>query len=119
MAVGLETGAKVWEIPFGGTRDRAPFFPFDLNLGLPSMGGPIVTASGLVFIGASMDRWMGAYHVDTGEMLWKGRLPAGGQATQMNYRLRPDGRQFVVIAAGAWDTREHASDSVVAYVLVD
>ncbi len=118
MAVSLETGEKRWEIPFGSTRDMLRFVPFGLDLGLPSMGGPIVTASGLVFIGASMDRYLRAYHVETGELLWRARLPAGGQATPLTYRVRPGGRQFVVIAAGGHGTLgTKPGDFVVAYAL--
>ena len=47
-----------------------------------------------------MDNYLRAFDIDTGAELWKGRLPAGGQATPMTYRLRGDGKQFVVIAAG-------------------
>lgn len=118
MAVSLETGSKVWEIPFGTTRDMLPFFPFGLDFGMPSMGGPIVTASGLVFIGASMDRALRAYDVESGELLFEGRLPAGGQATPMTYRIAPDSRQLVVIAAGGHGTLgTRSGDSVVAYAL--
>ena len=68
------------------------------------MGGPVATASGLVFIGAAMDDYLRAYDTRTGEELWRARLPAGGQATPMTYRLREDGRQYVVIAAGGHGT---------------
>jgi quinoprotein glucose dehydrogenase len=117
LAVDLDTGEKRWEVPFGTTRGLAPF-PFWFEIGLPSMGGPLVTASGLVFIGAAMDGYLRAVDVETGEELWKTHLPAGGQATPMTYRLRADGRQFVVIAAGG-----HGSlgvplgDSLVAFAL--
>lgn len=118
MAVSLDTGEKVWEIPFGSTRDMVSFFPIGLNFGLPSMGGPIVTAGGLVLIGASMDRYLRAYDVETGQLLFQGRLPAGGQATPMTYRAGSAGRQFVVIAAGGHGTLgTKAGDSVVAYAL--
>ena len=56
---------------------------------MPNMGGPLVTGSGLVFIAAALDDYLRAFDVETGEELWKGRLPAGGQATPMTYRLRP------------------------------
>ena len=61
---------------------------------------PIVTGGGLIFIGAALDDALRAFDSETGEELWKGRLPAGGQATPMTYRARPGGRQFVVVAAG-------------------
>jgi quinoprotein glucose dehydrogenase len=80
------------------------------------MGGPIVTDGGLAFIGAAMDNYLRAFDVDTGRELWKGRLPAGGQATPMSYQV--NGRQFVVIAAGGHgglDTKQ--GDYVVAFAL--
>jgi len=118
MAVSLESGEKIWEVPFGTTRDMIPYFPFGLDFGLPSMGGPMVTKSGLVFIGASMDAYLRAYSVESGELLWKARLPAGGQATPMTYRVGSEGRQFVVIAAGGHGTLGTVpGDAVVAYAL--
>jgi quinoprotein glucose dehydrogenase len=103
LAVDFATGQVRWEVPLGTTRDLAPV-PIPLPLGLPNMGGPIVTASGLVFIGAALDDYLRAYDVETGEELWRARLPAGGQATPMTYRLREDGRQYVVLAAGGHGT---------------
>jgi quinoprotein glucose dehydrogenase len=117
QAVDLERGEVVWEIPFGTTRGQAPW-PFWFEFGMPSMGGPIVTAGGLVFIGAAMDGYLRAYDVETGRELWRHSLPAGGQATPMTYRLRPDGRQFVVIAAGGHGTLgTEPGDAVVAFSL--
>ena len=118
MAVSLESGEKLWSVPFGTTRDMVPFFPIGLNFGLPSMGGPMVTKSGLIFIGAAMDAYLRAYSVETGKLLWQDRLPAGGQATPMTYRVRPGGRQFVVIAAGGHGTLGTVpGDAIVAYAL--
>lgn len=89
LAVELASGEVKWEVPLGfGT------------IGTPNLGGPIVTAGDLVFIGAALDNYLRAFDVETGEELWKGGLPAGGQATPMTYRLGENGRQFVVIAAG-------------------
>ena len=117
MAVSLETGEKVWEVPFGTVRDMTPL-PIPWNLGMPSMGGPIVTASGLAFIGASMDNYLRAYDVATGEELWRARLPAGAQATPMTYRVEKGGRQYVVIAAGGHATLGTTlGDYVIAYAL--
>ena len=84
------------------------------------MGGPITTASGLVFIGAAMDNYLRAFDIDTGEELWKGRLPAGGQATPMTYRLRENGKQYVVLAAGGHrNMGTTVGDSVVTFALPD
>ena len=69
-----------------------------VELGTPNLGGPIVTAGGLVFIGATMDNYLRAFDVATGEERWKGSLPAPGLATPMTYVW--EGRQYVVIYAG-------------------
>lgn len=116
-AIDLQTGKKVWEVPLGTTRDQAPF-PVWLRLGVPNQGGPLSTASGLTFIGAATDNYLRAFDSRSGEELWKHRLPAGGQATPMSYRLSTDSRQYVVIAAGG-----HAylgtklGDAIVAFAL--
>lgn len=117
LAVDLNSGEVKWEVPLGTIRDLAPV-PIPLAFGTPSMGGPIATAGSLVFIGAASENYLRAYDVETGEELWKGRLPAGGQATPMTYRLSEDGRQFVVIAAGGHGRLGTTiGDSVVAFAL--
>lgn len=84
------------------------------------MGGPITTASGLTFIAATTDFFLRAFDSETGEELWKGRLPTGGQATPMTYRTGPGQRQFVVIAAGGhWALGTPASDHIIAFALPD
>ena len=116
-AIDLATGTVRWEVPLGTTRDLLPV-PIAIRSGTPNMGGPIVTASGLVFIGAAMDNYLRAFDVETGKELWKGRLPAGGQATPMTYRLREDGKQYVVIAAGGHGRLGTTlGDYVVAFAL--
>jgi quinoprotein glucose dehydrogenase len=119
LAVDLERGEVVWERPFGTTRDMTPL-PVGIELGLPSMGGPIVTAGGLAFIGAALDDYIRAYDVETGEEVWRERLPAGAQATPMTYRLEPGGPQVVVIAAGGHATLGTTpGDWVIAWALSD
>ena len=117
LAVDLDSGATRWEVPLGTTRGQAPW-PFWLPFGLPSMGGPMATASGLVFVGAAMDGYLRAFDVETGAELWRWHLPAGGQATPITYRLRRGGRQFVVISAGGHGTLgTPLGDSVIAFAL--
>jgi quinoprotein glucose dehydrogenase len=117
LAVDAATGEVKWEVPLGTIRDLAPV-PLPITLGTPNLGGPIVTGGGLVFIGAAMDNYLRAFDVETGQELWKGRLPAGGQATPMSYRLGENGRQFVVIAAGGHGRLgTDIGDSVVAFAL--
>ena len=117
LAIDLESGDKRWELPFGTTRGQAPW-PFWFEIGMPSMGGPLVTASGLVFLGAAMDGDFRAIDIASGATLWKTHLPAGGHATPMTYRLRKDGKQFVVIAAGGHGSLGVAlGDALVAFAL--
>jgi len=99
-ALDMRGGELLWRSSFGTIQDIAPAIVPNIGMGMPGMGGPIVTAGGLVFIGATMDNYLRAFDVDTGEKLWEGRLPAGGQATPMTYLDTKTGKQVVVIAAG-------------------
>jgi quinoprotein glucose dehydrogenase len=120
LAISLASGKVLWEVPLGTTRDLVAskiFLPIALGSGTPNLGGAIVTAGGLVFVGAAMDNYLRAFDIESGRELWKGRLPAGGQATPMTYRL-PNGRQYVVIAAGGHGKMGTTrGDSVVAFAL--
>lgn len=116
-AIDMHDGHQLWAVPFGTTEDLAPFSEYFIHgTGTPNFGGPIATASGLVFIGAALDNYLRAFDAKTGAELWKGRLPAGGQATPMTYVWR--GRQYVVIAAGghSMSGTKHG-DSVLAFAL--
>jgi quinoprotein glucose dehydrogenase len=116
-AIDMRTGQVVWEVTLGTTRDMAPGSQLFLrNTGTPNFGGPIATASGLVFIGAAMDNYLRAFDAQSGKELWRGRLPAGGQATPMTYVWK--GRQYVVIAAGGHGkSGTKRGDEVVAFAL--
>ncbi len=119
VALDIDAGELRWEVTLGTPRDLAPV-PLSIDWGTPNLGGPIVTASGLVFIGAAMDDYLRAFDIQTGAELWKGRLPAGGQATPMTYRLDPEGKQYVVIAAGGHGGLETTpGDFLVAFALPD
>ena len=115
VAVDLSSGAVKWRVPLGSIEKSLPI-QVEWNLGTPSLGGPIVTAGGLVFIAATMDNYLRAFELQTGKMLWRTALPAGGQATPMTYEA--DGRQFVVMVTGhhLW-FGSPAGDEVVAYAL--
>lgn len=116
-AIDMRTGRILWKAPLGTTQDLAPGSQFLLRgTGAPNFGGPITTASGLVFIGASLDDYLRAFDGATGRELWRGRLPAGGQATPMTYVWK--GRQYVVIAAGGHaKSNTRRGDQLVAFAL--
>ncbi|HBP6462748.1 TPA: membrane-bound PQQ-dependent dehydrogenase, glucose/quinate/shikimate family [Pseudomonas aeruginosa] len=116
MALELDSGRLLWRRPSGTVRDATPL-PLPFALGVPSLGGGLVTAGGLAFHAGTLDRYLRAYDLDTGEELWRARLPAGGQASPMSYRGR-DGRQYLVIVAGGHGSLgTRAGDHVLAFVL--
>jgi len=116
-AIDMTTGKILWEVPVGTVSDLAPGAQFLLpNVGTPNFGGPMVTASGLVFLGATLDNNLHAYDAATGKTLWTGRLPGGGQATPMTYVWK--GRQYILIASGRHSkSGTKAADQVVAFAL--
>jgi quinoprotein glucose dehydrogenase len=119
-AVDLRSGEVRWQVPLGTLRGAAPFpvWAFYGNFGAPGFGGGIATASGLYFYGGSMDRYMRAIDVETGEELWRDRLPFVAASVPLSYRLSESGRQFLVTAAGGNPVVE-MGDVIVAYALPD
>jgi quinoprotein glucose dehydrogenase len=118
VALDLGSGEIAWQRPLGTIEDLAPAPVPNLELGVPLVGGAITTGSGLIFVAAAADDYLRAFDVETGEELWKGRLPAGGQATPMTYAV--DDRQYVVIAAGGHgNLGSKRGDYVVAFALVE
>jgi quinoprotein glucose dehydrogenase len=112
----LATGRIVWRHRNGTVRDLAPV-PVPFRMGVPSLGGPLLTAGGVAFLSGTLDYYLRAYDAATGEELWRARLPAGGQATPMTYEAA-DGRQFVVVVAGGHGSLgTKAGDDVIAYAL--
>jgi len=115
-AIDLNQGLIAWQIPFGT-------YPEMEGKGLPptgtfNMGGPVVTAGGLIFLGGSMDEKFRAFDKETGEVLWETKLPAGGYATPAVYAI--DGKQYVVIAAGGGGKPgTRPGDAYVAFALPD
>jgi quinoprotein glucose dehydrogenase len=122
-AVDLIEGEIIWEQPFAKLRDFTPI-PLDIGVGMPSLGGPLVTGGGLIFIGAAPGHWLRAFDRENGEEIWRGALPAGANASPMTYQVRGDDgttRQFVVVAAGGhWafhDLGDILGDTLVAFAL--
>jgi quinoprotein glucose dehydrogenase len=120
-AIDLHTRRVVWERPLGVARDIGPLgirSNLPTVIGTPSLGGAIVTRSGLAFVGATIDEYFRAIDMSTGRTLWRSSLPAAGMATPMSYIGPRSGRQFVVIAASGHPKMPfNTSDSVVAYAL--
>jgi len=112
-AIDLNTGEHVWNVPLGELPElTAQGIP---RTGLENYGGPVATAGGLLFIGATRDEMFRAIDRDTGEVLWATRLPAGGYATPATYEVA--GRQYVVIAAGGGKMNTKSGDAYVAFAL--
>jgi glucose dehydrogenase len=115
-AIDLNTGTYAWQIPLGEYPELAA--KGMRNTGTENYGGPIVTAGGLVFIGATnFDRKFRAFDKATGKLLWEATLPFSGNATPATFQA--GGRQFVVIAAGGGKGRrgESSGGTYVAFAL--
>lgn len=114
-AVDLNTGEIKWKVPLGEYEElTARGIPVT---GTENYGGPVVTAGGIIFIGATADEKMRAFDKDTGEILWEADLPYGGNATPSTYMA--DGKQYVVMSAGGGKTNRPAGGSIVAFALPD
>lgn len=114
--VNLNTGKMVYRHRNGTVRDMTPL-PLPFKVGVPGIGGPMLTRGGVAFLGAAVDDYLRAYETTTGKVLWESRLPAGGQATPMTYRAS-DGKQYVVMVAGGHGSvGTKPGDYVIAYRL--
>ena len=113
-AINLDTAEIVWKIPFGEIPELAA--KGMKNTGSENYGGPVVTAGGLLFIGATNhDRKFRVIDKRTGELLWETTLPAAGNATPAVYEVK--GRQYVVIAAGGGKSGQPSGGTYVAFAL--
>jgi quinoprotein glucose dehydrogenase len=113
----LTTGKVFYRHVNGTVRDLSPI-PLPFKMGVPGIGGPMITKGGVAFLSGTLDYFARAYDVTSGKQLWESRLPAGGQATPMTYWSEASERQFVlVVAGGHGSTGTEAGDSIIAYAL--
>ncbi len=100
VAIDLDSGELRWRRPLGSLYGRVPLIGQWLNVGAPVSGGVMQTAGGLVFAGATIDEHLRAFDVTSGDLLWNVHLPFSAHGIPMTYRLRPDAKQFLVVATG-------------------
>lgn len=122
VAIDLNKGEINWQVPLGTLEEIAPW-PLSQIKGPPNIGGPTVTASGLIFIAGTPDQYLRAFSTETGQELWKAKLPTGGHANPMTYRSTQDGKQYVLITAGGHfgmsGLGQLPGDYIVAFALTD
>jgi quinoprotein glucose dehydrogenase len=112
-AIDLNTGRRKWQVPLGEYKELiAKGIP---PTGTDNYGGPLVTASGLIFIAASRDEQFRAFDKKTGKILWQTALPAAGYASASTYSV--NGRQYIVIACGGGKLNTKSGDRYVAFAL--
>lgn len=120
-AVDLRSGKLVWSHRLGTARDSGPWgvpSGIPLKIGVPSLGGTVITRGGVFFLSGTQDHYLRAFDLSTGRVVWRARLPSGGQATPMTYLSKKSGRQFVAVAAGGHQISLGSSeDYVIAYAL--
>lgn len=121
--IDLNTGNLVWKQPIGTLADL-DFLGVNpglkIPIGMPSLGGSVITGGGVALIGTAMDRYFRAYDTSTGELLWEDRMPVGSTATPISY-VAENGKQYIVISAGGatYAVPDARGDYVIAYALPD
>ncbi len=112
-AIDLNTGEYLWKVPLGHEESlNDPEYPVS---GTENYGGPVITAGGILFIGATKDEKFRAFSAENGSLLWEYNLPAGGYATPATYMV--NGKQYVVIACGGGKMGTPSGDVYMAYAL--
>lgn len=119
-AVDLKTKTLEWQVPLGTVEDTGPMkikTHLSLPIGMPTIGGPTSTASGLVFFAGTQDYYLRALDSATGKEVWKARMPVGSTASPMIYQSTKTGKEYVVISAGGASGSPDKGDYIIAYAL--
>ncbi|QJI30333.1 membrane-bound PQQ-dependent dehydrogenase, glucose/quinate/shikimate family [Pseudomonas sp. ADAK18] len=119
-AVDLRTRKIAWQVPLGTPADTGPLglkTHLPMETGMPSLGGPLTTGGGITFYSGTLDYYLRAFDTDTGRLLWKGKLPVGGQSTPTSYLSKKSGKQFVVLTASGSRGSSDRGDYVIAFAL--
>ncbi|MDT0645875.1 PQQ-binding-like beta-propeller repeat protein [Zunongwangia sp. F260] len=112
-AIDLNTGEYLWQVTYGEHKElQEKGIP---QTGAESYGGPVVTASGLLFIAGTKDEKFRAYNKNTGELLWETKLPSAAFSTPSIYEV--NGKQYIVLACGGTKLGAPGGDSYVAFAL--
>ncbi|NVD38151.1 glucose/quinate/shikimate family membrane-bound PQQ-dependent dehydrogenase [Ensifer sp. HO-A22] len=111
----LRTGKIAYKHKNGTVEDMTPL-PLPFKVGVPGIGGPMITKGGVAFLGAAVDDYLRAYDLTTGKQLWEARLPAGGQSTPMSYTVG-DKQYVLIVAGGHGSVGTKPGDYVIAYTL--
>lgn len=119
-AIDMRTHKMLWHRSLGTPSEFGPLgikTHMPIELGMPTLGGAVTTASGLVFFSATSDYYLRAIDVMTGETLWKSRLPVGAGSTPLVFTSPADGRQYVVVTANGARSAPDFGDYIIAYAL--
>ncbi|MCK3775506.1 glucose/quinate/shikimate family membrane-bound PQQ-dependent dehydrogenase [Ensifer sesbaniae] len=111
----LRTGKIAYKHKNGTVEDMTPL-PLPFKVGVPGIGGPMITKGGVAFLGAAVDDYLRAYDLTTGRQLWEARLPAGGQSTPMSYAVG-DKQYVLIVAGGHGSVGTRPGDYIIAYTL--
>jgi quinate dehydrogenase (quinone) len=121
-AIDLNSRKLVWQVPMGSVEDTGPLgmkTHLHIPLGMPTLGGPTATASGLVFFAGTQDNYLRALDARSGKELWRARLPVGAVAAPLIYQSPKTGKQYVVISAGGASHAKEVGDYIIAWALPD
>ncbi len=119
-AVDLKTRKLVWQVPLGTVEDTGPLglvTHLPMPVGMPTIGGTLATATGLVFFAGSQDFYLRAFDASNGRELWRHRMPVGSGSTPMTYVSPKTGRQYVLVSSGGTRQSPVRGDYVIAYSL--